>query len=1239
ASDSISSTGLGILAQNNSGGSFTFSGSKTLSTGTNDAVTLTSNGGDVAFTGGGLAITTTGTGRGLVASGGGTLAVTGSGNTIATVNGAALELSGVNTGAGNLAFDAVSAGNAATAVSLANVGGSGSLTVGGGVITGGSGARISVSGGDLDVPWAGSVSQNGAGALVSVAGNHTGTLTFGTGTLSATAGTGLQFNDADGTYAFLGVTTLNGGDAGVDITNGSGGTFTFGTGVAITSPTGTAFNVNGSTPANVTYSGNLTKANAGLLADVSELASGTVTFQTGTLNATAGDGIQLSNADGTVSFNGTTTLNGGNAGVDVIGGTGGTISFAAGTSITNPTGPALFVDASAPTSLTYAGSISTGPASGRPVHIEDLTAGTGSITVSGAIGSTGQGILVQNITAGTHTIAFSAAKTLSTGGNAAVALDNVDNATVNFTGGSLGITTTTGAGFSAINGGTVNVTGASNTVSTGTGTALNLANVTVGASNLVFAAVSSVGATNAVVLNTVTGTGSINVAGGAITGAAGGAAFVVTGGSADASWAGSITQAANNALVSISGGHNGDITFSGTVSATNGTGLQFDNADGNYDFTGSHALNNTVPGGNAGVDILNGSSGDFAFNGNVDITNPTGPALFVDASAPVALAFQGDISTGAGSGRPVHIEDLTGGTITVSGPISSTGQGILVQNNTSGTPSLTFSGTKSLSTGTNAAFTLDNNDAATINVGTATMNLTTTSGAGFRAVNGGTVNVTGTTNDASSTTGIAVEVSNTTIGGSGVRFRSVSANGGANGIVLISTGNVGGNFFEVTGTAGTNGSGGTIQNSTGGDGAQSGNGVYLSSTRNVRLNWMALSGTANNGIFGTSVTNLTVDHVRLTGNHGTNNGGDPTLGEESPVHLVNSGGAIKITNSRLDGGAWNGFTLRNTSAVTVDSLVLDTDSVTTMQGSLVDGRNTGLQALFYAGTADVRIRNSQVSFWWGSAIHVVAEDASAVVSRIQNNTTHQTSGALAGASGIVVSGGNLQYLISGNSVRGSNGTAISADKQDFTTHMRGTIDGNFVGASGVANSGSGTGIGIFASHIGPNVTTVKISNNTIRQINGSANGAITLLTGDDVGGGGAGTINATITGNNIQESGTVVNNAQQGILVTHGRVSGDSDLGCYDIGGAGGLANVITNFNTAAGGSNVNRIRINERFVTTARFPGYTGANNDNNAMTTYLMTRNTFSNGAHNNNVSVGGAGFLNTVPAGSACTQPPAL
>ena len=48
--------------------------------------------------------------------------------------------------------------------------------------------------------------------------------------------------------------------------------------VSITSPTGTAFNINGSN-ANVTYSGNITQASNAAMVSITDHASGTVTLK------------------------------------------------------------------------------------------------------------------------------------------------------------------------------------------------------------------------------------------------------------------------------------------------------------------------------------------------------------------------------------------------------------------------------------------------------------------------------------------------------------------------------------------------------------------------------------------------------------------------------------------------------------------------------------------------------------------------------------------------------------------------------------------------------------------------------------------------------------------------------------------------------------------------------------------------------------------------------------------------
>jgi mucin-19 len=147
-SGNITSTGTGIRVQNCNGGTKTFSGSsKSLSTTTNTAVTLSSNtGATINFTNGGLALTTT-SGTGFNATGGGTVNTTGTGNTISSTTGTALNVANTTIGASNLNFQSISSNGATSGITLNATGSSGGLVVTG-TGSAGSGGTIQNSTGD-----------------------------------------------------------------------------------------------------------------------------------------------------------------------------------------------------------------------------------------------------------------------------------------------------------------------------------------------------------------------------------------------------------------------------------------------------------------------------------------------------------------------------------------------------------------------------------------------------------------------------------------------------------------------------------------------------------------------------------------------------------------------------------------------------------------------------------------------------------------------------------------------------------------------------------------------------------------------------------------------------------------------------------------------------------------------------------------------------------------------------------
>ena len=123
------------------------------------------------------------------------------------------------------------------------------------------------------------------------------------------------------------------------------------------------------------------------------------------------------------------------------------------------------------------------------------------------------------------------------------------------------------------------------------------------------------------------------------------------------------------------------------------------------------------------------------------------------------------------------------------------------------------------------------------------------------------MNVTnGANNHLTTTTGTALNITNTTIGASNVTFHDINSNGAANGIVLNNTGTSG--HLTVTGTGTTAGTGGTIQNTTG-------DGVSLTDTQDVSLSNMTISDNAGSGINGLRVNGVVLTNLTLNSNADT----------------------------------------------------------------------------------------------------------------------------------------------------------------------------------------------------------------------------------------------------------------------------------------------------------------------------------------------------------------------------------
>jgi hypothetical protein len=434
------------------------------------------------------------------------------------------------------------------------------------------------------------------------------------------------------------------------------------------------------------------------------------------------------------------------------------------------------------------------------------------------------------------------------------------------------------------------------------------------------------------------------------------------------------------------------------------------------------------------------TSGTFSL-GSGALSGATGDAVVVTGGSGT-VSYAGSVSNGAS--RAVRITGKTGGSVTLSGDINPGGaaRGVEVANNSGGTTITLSGGAKRISTGTAAGVQILNNSGATVSFSGGGLSVTTTTADGFVATGGGTVVVSGSGNTLSATGGVALRVENTIIGASGLTFRGISADGGSNGIVLVSTGSIGG--LAVTGDGSTSGSGGTIRNTSGDDGSTDGIGVRLESTHDVSLARMNLSNHANFAVRGHAVAGFALDGVRITGTNGSN----AALNEGSVV-LTELTGSGAIARSLISGGVQDNVRIENTTG-TLTSLAFTQDTVE--DNSSATG-NYGVAALA-RGSAHMTVSVSG-SLFRGNRAQAIRGDAAAT-----------------SVLGVTVSGNTF---VAGTPNQGTRGVDLTASADAQLTY---DVDGNRIGTDGTTNQPlSNTGVNLFADN--RSLMTGRVRNNTI----------------------------------------------------------------------------------------------------------------------------------------------------------------
>ncbi len=666
----------------------------------------------------------------------------------------------------------------------------------------------------------------------------------------------------------------------------------------------------------------------------------------------------------------------------------------------------------------------------------------------------------------------------------------------------------------------------------------------------------------------------------------GGAFQVVSGGSTVIGASGNGVGASGMVLTGVSG----DLTFTDIdIFADGGAGLR---ASSSTPYTGSAGFRIGFPAavvtpvatvtaiGGPAVDLSTVAMSNFIWQLVSSVGSTTTGAAFNSVTGTFS-ADTGGISTSNAAATAFQVGNSSATISYIPAIVTTAGKGVDLTTNTGST--ISFTGTLTFSSGSVTA---------------------------FNATGGGTVTATDASSTLTTTTGTALNVVNTTIGASGLKFKSVTAgtaaSGPASGIILNTTGSSGGLTVSGTGSAG---SGGTIQKTTG-------PGISLASTSNVSLSWMNVQNGGDDGIRGTSVTNFTIDRGLISGNG--------NAAGEAGMDFTSLLGSASITNTTVTGSAEDNVVIRNSSGtlnpLTVTGSTFSSNSTIGNDGLLCDA----------TGTASVTINVTSSTFTANRGDHFQASAANTANLAITFSGNTLTGGhpsplgqgiTINAATAVPGYNGAVTYTISNNSINGAILNAIQTNlgTSASTATMSGTISNNIIGtaASFQSCSTQGSGIGIDAH--GNGAHTVHITGNTIRQC---FDRGITVLAND-----GSGTLNLTVTGNNVSHSdGT---NSREGFFINAGstdpNVFGvpDAHSVCLTLGGAGALSNTLTH-----GPGAPDDFRLRQRFNTTIRLPGYAGAATDTAAVVSFVLSKNAATTGSATVNSPPGG-GFV----GGAAC------
>ncbi len=490
------------------------------------------------------------------------------------------------------------------------------------------------------------------------------------------------------------------------------------------------------------------------------------------------------------------------------------------------------------------------------------------------------------------------------------------------------------------------------------------------------------------------------------------------------------------------------VSIDNTSVRSNGTGVHVMGSDGTIVFGYSNGTITSV--GGSGL-VIDGTTTDtLIVNGLSNVTisgNTAGNGISI-----AAARFDANAATAA-------YETVAGGAMNVGTAGNPVGGAAVAMTNVSG----------------NLAFGSFSAHGSTTGITIAGSGLFTGS-AGMQVTSGGGA--------VSAAAGSGLTLTNTSIGAANLAFTSISATGGANGIVVNNTGTAGG--LKVLGT-GTAGSGGTIANTTG-------DGVSLTATQSASLAGLNVSSAGGNGVNATGASGLTLTNCQITNSGNGDN--------EHGVRLVNVSGSVVVNGTTLSNAAEDLIHVDNTNtnvSLTVGSGSQFSHGATlgafTGNGIVMTARGTAAFNVNVTGTTFTNINLSALQF---------GGDATTSGSHVVDVTGNQFTVTLPGrACNVNVQARNTSSVnvdVLNNTMVGAGGGVVNIGA-DESSNVAARVNGN-----AISNSPSA---GILAANDDNAVLRIEVDNN---QLTNTGSDGIQIA---NFGGTGTSELDAVVTNNTV----------------------------------------------------------------------------------------------------------------------------